>query len=108
MYKRQAQVFEACGCLKPLSIHFDLCVDATGVVCHQLGLLSTDLHAPLSRRSTKFASSSSSPAKPSMSSAKWRLVMYITHATLLIKTGITFQEVGETEPMPNATQLPPE
>ena len=28
-----------------LSIHFDLCVDATGVVCHQLGLLGTDLHA---------------------------------------------------------------
>ena len=26
-------------------IHFDLCVDATGVVCHQLGLLGTDLHA---------------------------------------------------------------
>ena len=28
-----------------LSIYFDLCVDATGVVCHQLGLLDTDLHA---------------------------------------------------------------
>ena len=27
-----------------VSIHFDLCVDATGVVC-QLGLLGTDLHA---------------------------------------------------------------
>ena len=40
-----AQVFEACDCLKLLSIHFDLCVDATGVVCHQLGLLDTDLHA---------------------------------------------------------------
>ena len=39
-----AQVFEACDCLKLLSIHFDLCVDATGVVCHQLGLLGTDLH----------------------------------------------------------------
>ena len=25
--------------------HFYLCVDATGVVCHQLGLLGTDLHA---------------------------------------------------------------
>ena len=32
-------------CLKLLSIHFDLCVDATGVVCHQLGLLGTDLNA---------------------------------------------------------------
>ena len=40
-----AQVLEACDCLKLLSIHFDLCVDATGVVCHQLGLLGTDLHA---------------------------------------------------------------
>ena len=37
--------FEACDCLKPLSIHFDLCVDATGVVCHQLSLLDTDLYA---------------------------------------------------------------
>ena len=32
-------------CLKLLSIHFDLCIDATGVVCHQVSLLSTDLHA---------------------------------------------------------------
>ena len=28
-----------------LSIYFNICVDATGVVCHQLGLLGTDLHA---------------------------------------------------------------
>ena len=40
-----SQVLEACDCLKLLSIHFDLCVDVTGVVCHQLGLLGTDLHA---------------------------------------------------------------
>ena len=38
-------LLEACDCLKLLSIHFDLCVDATGVVCHQLDLLGTDLHA---------------------------------------------------------------
>ena len=31
--------------LKLLSIHFDLCVDATGVVCHQFGLLGIDLYA---------------------------------------------------------------
>ena len=37
-------MLEACDCLKLLSIHFDLFVDATGVVCHQLGLLGTDLH----------------------------------------------------------------
>ena len=37
-------VLEACDCLKLLSICFDLCVDATGGVCHQFGLLSTDLH----------------------------------------------------------------
>ena len=24
---------------------FNLCINATGIVCHQLGLLSTDLHA---------------------------------------------------------------
>ena len=24
---------------------FNLCIDVTGVVCHQLGLLGTDLHA---------------------------------------------------------------
>ena len=41
----EPRYFEACGCLKLLSIHFDFCVDATGVVCHQLSLLSTDLHA---------------------------------------------------------------
>ena len=29
-----AHVSEACDCLKLLSIYFDLCVDATGVVCH--------------------------------------------------------------------------
>ena len=28
-----------------LSIYFNLCVDATGVVCHQLGLLDTALIA---------------------------------------------------------------
>ena len=36
-------VLEACDCLKLLSVYFDLCVDAAGVVCHQLGLLGTDL-----------------------------------------------------------------
>ena len=39
------KVFEACDCLKLLSIYVDLCVDATGVVCHQLCLSGTDLHA---------------------------------------------------------------
>ena len=36
----RAQVLKACDNLKLLSIHFDLCVDATGVVCDQLGLLA--------------------------------------------------------------------
>ena len=39
------QVLEAFDSLKLLSIYFDLCADATSVVCHQLGLLDTDLHA---------------------------------------------------------------
>ena len=39
------EIFEACDYLKLLSIHFDLCVDAIGVVCHQLALLGTDPHA---------------------------------------------------------------
>ena len=39
-----AHVLEACDCLKLLSIYFNLRVDAAGVVCHQLGLLGTDLH----------------------------------------------------------------
>ena len=39
------RVLEVCDNLKLLSIYLDLCVDATGVVCHQLGPLSTDLHA---------------------------------------------------------------
>ena len=74
-----AQVLEACNCLKFLSIRFDLYVGVTDVVCHQLGLLGTDLHAVgcggLSRRLAKFANSSSSPAKPSMWPAKRRLVI---------------------------------
>ena len=37
--------FEDCDCLKLQSVYFDLFVDATGVVYHQLGLLRTDLHA---------------------------------------------------------------
>ena len=40
-----ALVLEACDCLKLLSIYFNLCVDATGGVCHQLDFLGTDLHA---------------------------------------------------------------
>ena len=34
-----------CRYLKLLSIYLVLCFDATGVVCHQLGLLGADLHA---------------------------------------------------------------
>ena len=36
---------KACDSLKLLSIYFDLCVDAAGVVCQQLGLRGTHLHA---------------------------------------------------------------
>ena len=39
------QVLAACDCLKLPSVYFDLLVNAAGVVCHQLGLLGTDLHA---------------------------------------------------------------
>ena len=41
----ETKVLEACDNFKLLSIYFHTCVDATGVVCHQLGLLGTDLHA---------------------------------------------------------------
>ena len=44
-YLRLGTHIKDCDCLKLLSIYFDLCVDATAVVCHQLGLLSTDLRA---------------------------------------------------------------
>ena len=37
-------IISHCDCLKLLSIHFDLYVNASGVVCHQLGFLGTDLH----------------------------------------------------------------
>ena len=40
-----AQVLEACDCLNLLPIYFNFRVDATGVACHQLGLLGTDFHA---------------------------------------------------------------
>ena len=39
------ELFLSCWNLKLLPIHFDLCVDVTGVVCHQLGLLGTNLLA---------------------------------------------------------------
>ena len=67
-HKNWAQVLEACGSLKLLSVYFDLCVDATGVVCHQLGLLGTDL---LCRRLWRLCRDAQLilPAKPSMSSA---------------------------------------
>ena len=57
--------------VKLLSIHYDLCADATGGVCHQLGLLGTDLHAVGCGGFVK------TPAKPSMSSAKRRLVIVL-------------------------------
>ena len=58
---------------------FDLCVDATGVVCHQLSLLGTDLHAVGCGgfMGTNFTSSVSSPAKPSMSSAMQKYVIVL-------------------------------
>ena len=69
---------EACDCLKLMSVYFDLCVAAAGVVCHQLGLLGIDLHAVgcggFVETLNNFASSSSL-AKPSMSSAKRKLVI---------------------------------
>ena len=74
-----AQVLEACDCLKLLSIYFNLCVDVTGVVCHQLGRLGTSLCHWLWRlcRATQLILPvfSSSPAKPSMSLVKRRLVI---------------------------------
>ena len=41
----EPRYFKLVTVFKLLSIHFDLCVDATGVVYHQLGLLGTDIHA---------------------------------------------------------------
>ena len=35
----------SCDCFKLLSVYFNRLVDTAGVVCYQLGLLSTDLHA---------------------------------------------------------------
>ena len=75
-----AQILEACdvtvSSFCPLS-YFNLCVD--GIVCHQLCLVITDLHAVgcggFVEMLANFPScSSSSPAKTLMSSAKWRLV----------------------------------
>ena len=44
-FETEPRYVKACNCLKLLSIHVDLCVDATSVNCYQLGLLGTDLHA---------------------------------------------------------------
>ena len=58
-----------------LTIDSDVTADAIGVVGHQSGLLSTDLHAVCGRkscqgRSNRVANSTTEPARPSMSSPK--------------------------------------
>ena len=56
-----------------LAIDPDVTADAIGVVRHQFGLLSTDLHAVCGRslaKALRLANSNSEPARPSMSSAK--------------------------------------
>ena len=52
-------------------------VNIVGVVCHQLGLLGTDLHAVDCGDLLEPVNLFSSPAKPSMSSAKRRLIIVL-------------------------------
>ena len=42
---KSAYVLDACESLKLLSVYFGLHVDAAGVLCHQFGLVGSDLHA---------------------------------------------------------------
>ena len=44
-FEPSSDTTEPFDCLKLLYIYFNFCEDPTGVVCHQLGLLGTDLHA---------------------------------------------------------------
>ena len=70
-----------------LKLYFDLCVNATGVVINLIFAAMISMPSALealSRRSTNFASSSSFPAKPSMSSAKRRLVIVLLPMLLVI------------------------
>ena len=57
-----------------MTIYFDFLLDPIDVVGHQIGLFITDFQCVVvfSRHATKCSSSCSSPAKPSMSSAKRR------------------------------------
>ena len=85
-----AGVLEACDSLKLLSLYFDLCLCWCHWCCHQLGLLGTDLHAVGCGghfRDTQlfFSSPSSSAVKPSMSSAKRRLVIALPPMWIVVR-----------------------
>ena len=78
--------------------------------CHQLGLLGTDLHAVgcggFVETHNRFASSSSSPARPSMSSTKRKLVIvqppmltvpsWSSKATVMILSRNVLKRMGES------------
>ena len=74
-----AEVLDACNGTQRLSFNLYLPADGIGAVCHQFGLLRTDLHfipcAGFFRLSTRTSSSCSSSASASMSSANRRLVL---------------------------------
>ena len=96
------------------SVHllWSLCWCHWCIVCHQLGLLDTDLHAlgnggfVETSHMTNFASSSSCHAKPLMSSAKWRLVIvlppvltvpwWLSKASAMILSRNMLKRVGES------------
>ena len=76
-----AQGLKACDCLKRLSVYWKFCVDATCVVINLafLALIAVPKAVEaLSRRSINFVACSSSPAEPSMSSTKRRLVIVLS------------------------------
>ena len=64
-----------------LPLYLYLSLDAIGAVCHQFGLLGTDIHLylvqVLSRFSSRASNSSSFSASASISSAKCRLIIFL-------------------------------
>ena len=82
MFSQATQTLEAINLVQFFIVDSDVNADTIHVIAsYQFGLLCTDFHAKgcrgLNRRSTREASSSSFPARPSMSSAKRKLVIVL-------------------------------
>ena len=84
IWNNYSKVLEACYSTQLLPFYFYLSLDAIGTVCHQFGLLRTDLHLIPCAGSTRAPSSCSFSARASTSSAYRASDMRVTEYTLAL------------------------